>query len=256
LIETETRPAPTKSRWALPAAIVAALVLIAAAAGLWWFFAGDAPADVDLAVAASSVASASSSSGSLGDIEGSWVVDTSVGDFAVDDTTTATFVGFRVEEVLNSIGSATAVGRTADVTGSITIAGTTLTSAEVAADLSSIVSDESRRDDSIQRALNTSANPEATFVLTEPIELGDGAANGELVTVTASGDLTINGVTQPVEILLEAKLVDQAILVTGTTEVSFADYAVTAPTSLAVLSVEDHGAVEFQLWLAPQGQGE
>jgi polyisoprenoid-binding protein YceI len=256
MIETETRPAPAKRRWALPAAIVAALVLIAAAACLWWFFGGDAPAEVDLAVTASSVASASSSSGSTSDIEGSWSVDTYVGDFTVDDTTTATFVGFRVEEVLNSIGSATAVGRTPDVTGSVTIEGTTLTSAAFTADLTTIVSDESRRDDSIQRALNTSANPEATFVLTEPIDLGAGAADGELVTVTASGDLTINGVTNPVEITLQAQLVDQAILVTGTTEVSFADFGVSAPTSPAVLSVEDHGAVEVQLWLAPQEAGE
>jgi polyisoprenoid-binding protein YceI len=256
MIETPTRPTVTRRKWALPVAIVAGLILVAVAGGLLWFFGGEAPAEVDLEATASSVTPGTDLSVTSGGIEGTWSVDTSVGDFTLDETTTATFVGFRVEEVLNSIGSATAVGRTPEVTGSMTIEGTTLTAAEVVADLTSIVSDESRRDDSIQRALNTSTNPEATFVMTEPIELGDGAAAGELVTVTADGDLTINGVTEPVEVILEAQSIDGAILVTGTTEVSFTDYHVTAPTSPAVLSVEDHGVVEVQLWLSPQTTGE
>jgi polyisoprenoid-binding protein YceI len=256
MIETPTRPTETRSRWVLPVAVVAGLMLVAVAGGLLWFFGGEVPAEVDLEATASSVTNGTAVSATSGDIEGTWSVDSSVGDFTLDETTTATFVGFRVEEVLNSIGSATAVGRTPEVTGSMTIEGTTLTATEVVADLSSIISDESRRDDSIQRALNTSTNPEATFVLTEPLELGDGADAGELVTVAAVGDLTINGVTEPMEVMLEAQLIDGAILVTGTTDVSFADYDVTAPTSPAVLSVEDHGVVEVQLWLSPQATGE
>jgi len=251
--ETSTA-APTRMRWAIPLTTLAVAIL-ALAAGLLWFFGGEAPAEVDLAATASSVAeqsrgTTSESAGVSGGIEGTWAVDTTVGDFTLVETTTATYVGFRVEEVLNSIGSTTAVGRTPDVEGTIAIEGTTLTGAEITADLTAIVSDESRREDSIQDALNTSTNPEATFVLTEPIELGDGAAEGEVVEAVATGDLTINGVTNQVEIDLEAQLVDGMILVTGTTEVAFADYEVTAPTSPAVLSVEDHGIIEFQVWLS------
>ncbi|MEX1093683.1 MAG: YceI family protein [Acidimicrobiia bacterium] len=66
------------------------------------------------------------------------------------------------------------------------------------------------------------------------------------------GELTINGVTNPVEITLEAQLINSMILVTGTTDISFADYEVEAPTAPVVLSVEDHGTVEVQLWLARQ----
>lgn len=255
MIETRTRPTETRRRWALPIAIVAGLIVIAVAGGLIWFFGGEAPGEVDLEATASSVSTGSDVSATLGGIEGTWSVDTSVGDFTLEETTTATFVGFRVEEVLNSIGSTTAVGRTPEVNGSVTIDGTILTSAEVVADLTSIVSDESRRDDSIQRALNTSSSPEATFTLTEPIELGERAAAGEAVSVVADGDLTINGVTNEVEVMLEAQLIDDGILVTATTGVSFAEYGVTAPTSPAVLSVEDHGVVEVQLWLT-QTAGE
>ena len=113
-----------------------------------------------------------------------------------------------------------------------------------------IVSDESRREDAIQRALGTGANPEASFVLTEAIDLGDVAASGEPVTDVATGELTVNGVTNTVEIPLEAQLVDGMILVTGSSEILFADYEVTAPSAPVVVSVEDNGVFEFQIWLS------
>jgi polyisoprenoid-binding protein YceI len=75
-----------------------------------------------------------------------------------------------------------------------------------------------RREDAIQRALGTGSNPEATFTLTEPVELGEGAASGEVVDVVATGELTVNGVTNIVQISLQAQLVDGMILITGSTE--------------------------------------
>lgn len=232
---------------------VIAGVVVLVGAGLFWFFGGEAPDEVDLDATASEIedpgGSQPSAPASTG-IDGTWQVDTSVGDFTFETTTTATFVGFRVEEVLNSIGSTTAVGRTPAVSGSIAIEGDTLTAATVVADMTSIVSDEPRREDAIQRSLGTSANPEASFVLTEPIALGPGAAEGEVVDAAAVGELTINGVTHDVEVDLSAQLVDGLVLVTGTTDVVFTDYNIVAPTSPAVLSVEDHGIVEFQLWLS------
>jgi polyisoprenoid-binding protein YceI len=177
-------------------------------------------------------------------------VDTTVGEFTVTEDTDATFAGFRVEEVLQSIGSSTAVGRTPDVAGTVEIDGTTLSSAEIVVDLTSIQSDEARREGRIQQALGTDASPTATFLLTEPIRLGDGAAKGEVVSAVATGELTINGVTNTVEIPVEARLVDAKILVTGSTGVTFSDYDITVPSAPVVLSVEDRGILEFQLWLS------
>ena len=227
------------------------LGLIAAVAigGLFWFYVGDAPAEVDLdrnRVCRRGNGRCQTSDG----IEGGWSVDTNVGEFTVTEETTATFAGFRVEEVLESIGSTTAVGRTPGVSGTIEIEGTTLTSAEIVVDMTSIVSDQARREDAIQRALGTGTNPEASFVLTEPVELGEAAASGEMVEVVATGELTLNGETNTVEVPLQAQLVDGAILVTGSTEILFADYSVTAPSAPVVVSVEDNGILEFQLWLS------
>ena len=252
MIDTETAiespTSGTRRRW-LPWAIGLGLVVALVAGGLLWFFAGDAPAEVDLTETVSAVEESAAVETTDG-IEGIWSVDTTAGEFTVTEETTATFAGFRVEEVLQSIGSTTAVGRTPAVSGSIEIEGTTLTSAEIVVDLTSIVSDQARREDAIQRALGTVANPEAIFVLTEPVELGEAAASGELVDVVAAGELTVNGATNTVEIPLQAQLVDGTILVTGSTEILFADYGVTAPSAPVVVSVEDNGILEFQLWLA------
>lgn len=245
-------PGDTKTPFGWQVVLLASGLGIVAAgvALLVWFLAGDEPGEVNLAETASAVAGEEGAGATgPGGVEGTWMVDDTVGTFTVADETTATFAGFRVDEELTLIGSNTAVGRTPDVTGTITIEAGSLTAATISADLTGLVSDESRRDGAIQRALGTASNPSATFVLTRPIELGAGAADGERVVVTASGELTINGQTNPVDIALEAQLVDGMILVTGTTEIVFADYGVTAPTAPVVLSVEDHGIVELQLWL-------
>jgi polyisoprenoid-binding protein YceI len=234
--------------------LACAIVLVVAlgGAGLWWFLRDDAPAAVDLDTAAESVQPADGETESAADgadgVEGSWTVDTETGDFDYESAT-GTFAGFRVDEELSSIGSTTAVGRTGDVSGSIEIDGTTLTSAEFEVDLTTITTNESRRDDQVQEALDTGEYPTATFTLTEPLDLGDAAATGDAVDVTATGDLTIHGVTRPVEIPLQARLVNDTVVVVGSLDLTFSDYEVEVPQSPVVLSVDDQGTLELQLLL-------
>jgi polyisoprenoid-binding protein YceI len=180
-------------------------------------------------------------------IAGTWAVDTSIGEFSFDDST-GTFVGFRVEEELSGIGSTTAVGRTPEVTGSMAIDGTTVTAVSIEANMDAIVTNDSRRDDNARGALDTDEFPTATFVLSQPIELGADAATGAPVQVTAIGDLTIHGTTLPVEIPLEAQLVDGVVVVVGSVDVVFADYGVSVPSAPVVVSAEDHGIIELQLF--------
>lgn len=237
---------------------VTAAVVVLLGAGVWWFLRDDAPEEVDLATATAGVTDGadSSSTGQSddgaasdstfdGDITGSWTVDTETGDFDYE-TATGTFAGFRIAEELSGIGSTTAVGRTGDVSGTMDIDGETVTAATFDIDLSTVTTDDSRRDDKVQDAL---ATPTATFTLTEPIELGTGAANGEAVSVTASGEMTINGVTNAVEFPLEAQLVDGTVVVVGSLDIAFSDYDVEVPSSPIVLSVDDNGTLEMQLLL-------
>ena len=253
-----------RRRIALTLIVTALLLLAAAGAGIWWFFRGDAPAEVDLETAAASAqvedattsdtAAASEASTSpeaasaASSIAGTWSVDTSVGEFNYENST-GTFVGFRVEEELSGIGSTTAVGRTPSVSGTVTIEGTTLTAVTIDADLTAITTNDSRRDDEVQDALETSNYPTASFVLTEPIEFGDAAATGQTVTVDAVGELTIHGVTRTVTIPLEAQLVDGTIVIVGSTTITFSDYGVSVPAAPIVISAEDAGTLELQLFL-------
>jgi polyisoprenoid-binding protein YceI len=102
----------------------------------------------------------------------------------------------------------------------------------------------------VQSALDTGSFPIATFELSEPIDLGAVPAEGEAVQVTAVGEMTIHGFTNPMEMPLEAQLVDDLIVVVGSTEIVFADYDVSVPSAPVVLSVEDRGTLEIQLLLA------
>ena len=241
--------------------LVATVVLVAVAgAGIWWFLRDDAPAAVSLETAVESVddttPSASESTASTTPaesattqgVDGNWTVDTETGEFDYEGAT-GTFAGFRIQEELASIGSATAVGRTGAVTGTITIEGDALVAAEFSVDLSTITTNESRRDDRVQSALETGQFPTATFTLTEPVSLGAAATTGDAVSVSAVGDLTIHGVTNQVTFALDAQLVGDTIVVVGSTDILFSDYSVQVPDSQVVLSVEDHGVVEMQLLL-------
>lgn len=266
------------------AAVVVVIALVGAF--LWWFFRDDAPDEVSIDDAAAQVLSTDDTDGTEapttaedvpddtaapdtaaaddapgdadaaadaptdGDaatIEGVWTIDTSVGEFSFEDST-GTFAGFRVEEELTAIGSTTAVGRTPEVSGTITIDGTTVTDVTVEADMTAIATNDSRRDSKVQDALETGDHPLATFRTTQPIELDEGASSGEVVAVTAPGELTIHGVTTAVEMPLEAQLVGDTIVVVGSLEIVFADYGVSVPSAPIVLSASDDGELELQLF--------
>jgi polyisoprenoid-binding protein YceI len=237
-----------RRRWFI--GLVAAVVLLggAAGAGIWWFLRDDAPAVVDLESAAQSLGAAgSSAAGSSAAVSGTWSVDTSIGEFSYEDST-GTFVGFRVDEELSGIGSTTAVGRTPTVRGTIMIDGTTLTAATIEADMTAITTNDNRRDDNVQAALETDQYPTATFVLTEPIDLGDAVESGAPVAVEATGELTIHGVTTTVTLPLDAQLVDGTIVVTGSLDIALSTYGVEAPTAPIVVSVSDEATIELQLF--------
>ena len=54
--------------------------------------------------------------------------------------------------------------------------------------------------------------------------------------------------TREVTIPLQAVLQGGIIAVTGSLDIDFADYDIDQPRSLAVLSIDDHGVLELQLF--------
>ena len=234
--------------------IVIVLIGLLGSAAAYLFLKDNSPEAVSLDAASDSVAgsdTSETSSGSAKEVEiaGKLAVDSDAGEFTFDSAT-GSFAGFRITEELAQIGTTEAVGRTGDVQGTMTIDGSTVTEATFTIDMTTLSSNDSRRNGKIQGALQTDQFPTASFTLTEPIDLGPDATAGGDLTVNAIGNMTIHGQTQPVTLPLQAKLVGSTIIVVGSLDVTFADYGVEVPTAPIVISVQDHGPIEFQLLFA------
>jgi polyisoprenoid-binding protein YceI len=241
-------------------AAVAALVLVIGGGAAFFLTRDDAPDEVDLETAVGAIADNTTTTAAPGDtdqttttaadgdVSGTWTVDTETGEFDYESAT-GTFAGFRIDEELAGIGAVEAVGRTGDVSGTVEIDGTTVTAAEFTVDMTTLTTNDSRRDNKVQQALETGEFPTATFELTEPIDLGAGAADGEAVQVNGIGDLTIHGVTKEVELPIQAQLTNGTVVLVVSTDITFADYDVEVPSAPIVVSVSDTGTLELQLLL-------
>jgi polyisoprenoid-binding protein YceI len=172
------------------------------------------------------------------------------GTYRVAPGDTNSFVGYRVQEQL--VGGAidqTATGRTSDITGSLTVSGTSVENVSVTADLRTLTSDRSQRDNAIKdRGLESNRFPEAKFALTAPIQEPNLPAAGETVNTTARGDFTLHGVTKQVEIPVQGRWDGRDVQVVGRLHIVFADYGIQAPTSPVVASIDNQGDMEFQIF--------
>jgi len=244
-----------RKRWWI-VALAAVLVLVVAGGAVWYFvFRDNAPAEVSLDRAASSLdgehsgttATSGGDTASTGSgLDGTWTVNQSIGSF---NDFSSSFAGFRVQEQLAGIGAKTAVGRTPKVTGSMTIEGTTVPKASFDVDMTTLTTDDARRDGAIQtQAIETARFPKASFVLTQPIDLGSIPADGQQIDIDATGNLTLHGVTKQVTIPLQAQRKGDVIAVVGSLDIPFSDYSISQPRAAAVLSVDDHGTMEVQLF--------
>jgi polyisoprenoid-binding protein YceI len=157
-------------------------------------------------------------------------------------------VGYRVtEDLIGGLANNIAVGRTSAVTGTVTVAGTKVTSADISADLTKLTSDSNRCDSQVQdRILSTRTFPTATFKLSSPIDLSAIPAVGAENKGKATGDLTIHGVTKTVTIDVTYQLVSATeIRILGTVPIVWADYKIPSPTFAGIANVRDNGAMEF-----------
>jgi polyisoprenoid-binding protein YceI len=246
----------SRTRKIVIAVCALAVLGVLGAYGYILFIKDDAPAaldesDLDAALGATTVpadsattepaatetttAAASDETGAPADgVDGVWNI--------TDEST----LGYRVSEVLGGVDTEGA-GRTNQVTGTLTIEGTSATAAEFTVDMASVTSDESRRDGQFRtRIMSTDEFPTSTFVLTAPIDFGGVPAEGESITATATGDLTLRGVTNSVTFEVTAQLSGGKIGVLGSIPIAFSDYEIPDPSN-GFATVKDNGLLEFVL---------
>lgn len=230
--------------WLLLAIPVVLVALVSAGTFVYIHFIQADPAPrltLDTTAGASSDDPASSSTAPVavptGSVDGTWT------------TTSESLVGYRVQETL--FGQDTeAVGRTSSVTGTFVLSGSTVSTAEFTVNLKTVKSDEDRRDSQFQgRLMETSKFPTATFELTSPITLSAVPTDSSVVEATATGDLTLHGVTKSVTFTVKAQRAGATVKVNGSIPITFSDYDIEDPSNQAA-SVGDGGELEFTLVLS------
>lgn len=224
---------------------VGALALAVAAAFVYMnFIRGDAPPEFELSTStddANTDGPADESQALTAEnISGSWLV------------AEGSQAGYRVvEDFVGGIQNFEAVGRTSEVSGSMTIDGTTASDVSITVDIASITSDSTKRDGQFSGpVMSADEFPTATFTLDDAIDFGSVPGDGTPVVVTGTGQLTLRGQTKQVNVAIDAQIVGPNIEVVGSTPIAFADFGIANPSIDGVLSIQDTGTVEFQLSFA------
>ncbi|HEX6619711.1 MAG TPA: YceI family protein [Solirubrobacteraceae bacterium] len=155
------------------------------------------------------------------------------------------FVGYRVDERYLGVGVRTAVGRTSAVTGAVTVNGDRVEDADLRADMTTVRSDQARRDDALRhRAIETDRYPSARFTLAGPIAIGARPRRGK-------GTLTLHGRRAAIAVTVRGqRLSGDRLELVGSAPIRFAPFAIERPSVAGLVTVSDYGVLEFRLVLA------
>jgi polyisoprenoid-binding protein YceI len=236
-------------RTLIAAVLAGGLTLAAAGVGVAYFmvFAGSSPQKLALSSPTPTASGSPTASASVGIGAGSWTV------------ASGSVAGYRVREQLASLSAPSdAVGRTSSITGSMTITQSgsayTVAAATITVNVNTLTSDRSMRDQRIhQMGLESDRYPTATFVLSTPIDLPAGATTGQVVNVSATGQLTIHGVTRTVTIPIQARLNGTQVEIAGSITFPFSEFGMTPPSIGGFVTVQDNATMEFDLKFVKQG---
>jgi polyisoprenoid-binding protein YceI len=173
----------------------------------------------------------------VGSVDGTWQV------------TDGSVAGFRIQQKVLGMTS-DVVARTEHVRGTVVIAGGQITSANLTINLMDLKSGDKPVAPQFAISLDTAQHPEAIAELTRPVALGDGFTSGTVTDITASGQLTLRGVSHAVTVPVSLRRDGEQIVVAGTVPVAFVDYGLDQPKGYGGLgSLADRGVAEFLLVL-------
>ena len=231
--------------WWIGGAVVLIAALAAAGPFIYiHFIEGPAPAKLELPAthASTSAPGATTSAGSSAAVSGTWNVGA------------GSEAGYRVQEVL--LGqSATAVGRTSKIWGSLTVAGTTVSRGSFTVDMASVVSDQSQRNAQFDgRIMDVNQFPTATLVLTAAMPLGTPPTAGTAKHYPAQGTLTMHGESKAVTFTVTAERVGPEIDVLADLPITFSDWNIANPSIGGFVTTANNGTLEVLLHLT-QGTG-
>jgi polyisoprenoid-binding protein YceI len=232
-------------------AAAAVLVLAGGAAAYAYFFSGlrTAPTPLALSTATASPAPAMSSSASSTGLAGTWTV------------AQGSQAGYRVKETFAGQQSQhEAVARTTSVSGTVTVqeasSSLQLSGIDLKAQLADLQSQDqvagfnvAQRDRIVSRSLSVTQYPDATFTAQGGVVLPAGLHDGQTVTVTIPGQLTIHGVTRSAQVMAQVRMNGSRVQAAGSTSFAMTDFGVDPP-QVPITVVDPQVTLEFQLVLS------
>ena len=159
-------------------------------------------------------------------------------------------VAYHAEEELAQIGAQTATGTTNAFIGQIVLDanGMPMACSRFDADLRTLTSDESRRDNFLySNVLETQTYPLATFILTSVEGMNGALVDGQEIPVRLIGNLTIHGVTNQVAWDGTVTLNGDTITGHATTNFTLDQYNMQKPIVGPVISIDDTIQLEVNI---------
>lgn len=160
---------------------------------------------------------------------------------------------YFADEELASVGlPSTAKGATNDITGTfyLTADSTALDTSQTSAftvDLTTLTSDEDRRDNRVQEALETGSFPTAKFTISTVSGFDPAIAEGAEQNLVMTGTLDLHGVQKAVTWDVQAKREGNGISALATINFLYSDFDIAAPSFGGFVSVEDDVTLQVQL---------
>jgi polyisoprenoid-binding protein YceI len=151
------------------------------------------------------------------------------------------------------LGTSQVHGTTPAITGQVemgTIGGVdTMTAAQVSVDLRELSSGNTVLDQQVALVLQTDLYPMSEFRLTQPASLPLGGSLTSGAQVTLHGDLTLQGISRPVDLPATVTLTPSGLQVVGSVDFLLSSYGVSNQIAGGLATVDDVATFEFSLLL-------
>lgn len=172
-------------------------------------------------------------------VDGHWDVVSGAGENSSE-------AGYTFDEVLPGQEKSTS-GRTSSVSGSLVVTDSILEEGRVTVDVDSIESDIEKRDIHVRdNILHTDQYPEATFTISDPVDLSSLPEDGSVDTVTVDGELTMHGKTNDVTAELTVLRTGENVIVEGQVPVEREAFGIVSPEFVAS-QIAEEGTVDLLL---------
>jgi polyisoprenoid-binding protein YceI len=148
-----------------------------------------------------------------------------------------------------------AVGTTQQVSGEVSLDRANprnSTVGTISIDISTFASDSQRRDNAIRdRWLESARFPIATFTPTQIEGLPESYTDGEELTLTITGDLTVRDVTKPTTFTVTGKVEGDTMSGVASTQIKMSDFGFSPPNIAGILGAEDDVKLTFSFVARP-----